>query len=62
MNQEERGILHTTKRMTTNGNDEVLLWNCLIKHVIKGKIEGKNEGKAKGGRRRKQHLNGLKET
>jgi len=32
------------------------------KHVIKGKIEGKNEGKAKGGKRRKQHLNGLKET
>jgi len=31
------------------------------KHVIKG-IEEKNEGKAKGGRRRKQHLNGLKET
>jgi hypothetical protein len=48
--------------MTTNGNDKVLCWNCLIKHAIKGKIEEKNEGKSKGGRRRKKLLNGLKET
>jgi hypothetical protein len=48
--------------MTTNGNDEVLRWNYLIKHVMKGKIEEENEGKSKGGRRRKHLLNGLKET
>jgi hypothetical protein len=48
--------------MTTNGNDEVLRWNYLIKHVRKGKIKKKNVGKSKGRRRRKQLLNGLKET
>jgi hypothetical protein len=60
--KEERSILHTTKRITTNGIDDVLRWNCLMKHAIKWRMEGMNEGKAKVGRRRKHLLNGLKET
>jgi hypothetical protein len=36
--------------------------NCLLKHVIEGKIEGRIEVIGRGGRRRKQLLDNLKET
>jgi len=35
--------------------------NCLLTQVFEGKIEGKIEVKRRGGKRRKQLLNGLKE-
>jgi hypothetical protein len=35
--------------------------NCLLKHVIQGKIEGRVEVTGRGGRRRKQLLDDLKE-
>jgi hypothetical protein len=36
--------------------------NCLLKRVIEGKTEGMMELTGRGGRRRKQLLDGLKET
>jgi hypothetical protein len=36
--------------------------NCLLKHIIEGKIEERIEVTGRGGRRRKQVLDDLKET
>jgi len=56
--KEERQILHKTKRRNTNWIGHILLRNYLVKHVVEGKIEGKG----RGGMRRKQLPDDLKET
>jgi hypothetical protein len=58
---EERNIVQTIKRRETNWIGHILRRNCLLNHVIKGKIEVSIEVKGRGGRRRKQLLNNLKE-
>jgi hypothetical protein len=60
--KEERNIIYTVKRRKDNWIGHILRRNCLIKHVIGGKIEGGIEVTGRRGRRRKQLLNGLKET
>ena len=35
----ERSILHARKRRKANCNDHILLWNCLLNHIIEGKTE-----------------------
>jgi ribosomal 50S subunit-associated protein YjgA (DUF615 family) len=55
--QEERKVLHTTKRRKANWIGHVLRQNWLLKHIIEGMIE--RAGRL--GRRRKQLLNDLKE-
>jgi len=56
--KEERKILHATKRRNTNWIGHSLLRNYLVKHVVEGNIEGKG----RGGMRRKQLPDDLKET
>jgi hypothetical protein len=53
-----RNNLQTTKRRKANGIGHILRRNCLLKDVIEGKIKGTR----RRGRRRKQLLDGLKET
>ena len=60
--KEERNILHTIKRRTANWIGHILRRNCLLKDVIEGKREGRIKGAGRRGRRRKQLLDGLKET
>jgi hypothetical protein len=59
--KEKRNILHTTKRRKANWIGQILLRNCLLKHVIEGKIEGRTEVTGGQGRRRKRLLDDLKE-
>jgi hypothetical protein len=54
---KERNIVHTTWRRKLNWIGYTLQRNCLIKHVVLGKIEGTR----RGGRKRKQLLDDLKE-
>jgi hypothetical protein len=60
--KEERNILQTTKRRKANWISYILHRNCLLKHVIEGEIEVRIEVKERRERRRKQLLDGLKET
>jgi len=55
--QEERRVLHTTKRRKSNWTGHVVRRNWLLKHIIDGMIE--RAGRL--GRRRKQLMNDLKE-
>jgi hypothetical protein len=55
--KEERNIVQTIKRRKAKWIGHILRRNCLLKHVIEGKIERRG----RGGRIRKQLLNGLKE-
>jgi hypothetical protein len=59
--KEERNILHTIKRRKANWIGLILRRNCLLKHFIGGKVEGWVEVTERGGRRRKQLLDDLKE-
>jgi hypothetical protein len=59
--KEERNILHTIKRRKANWIGHMLRRNCLLKHVIEGKLEENIEMTGRGGRRRKQLLDDLKE-
>jgi hypothetical protein len=59
--KEDRNILHTIKRRKANWIGHILRKNCFLKHVIEGKIEGRIEVTERGGRRRKQLLDDLKE-
>jgi hypothetical protein len=36
--QEDRGILHSTKRRKANRTDHILRRNCLLKDVTEGQI------------------------
>jgi hypothetical protein len=55
-------ILQTIKRRKANWIGHILHRNCLSIHVIEGKIKGRIEVMGRRGRRRKQLLDGLKET
>jgi hypothetical protein len=55
--KEERSILRTRKMRKANGIVLILRRNCLLNHVIERKIERKR----RGGRKRKQLLEDLKE-
>jgi hypothetical protein len=54
-----RGMTYI-KRMKGKWTGQVLLRNCLLKHVSNGKIEGRREVKGRRGRRREQQLDSLK--
>jgi hypothetical protein len=57
----ERNVLSTTKQEgKADSISDILLWNCLLKHVIEGKIEGRLEVTGRRGRKRKQLLYDLK--
>jgi hypothetical protein len=60
--KEERNILHTIKRRKANWIGHILRRNCLLKHAIEGNLEERIEMTGRGGRRRKQLLDNLKET
>jgi hypothetical protein len=57
-----RTIPHTVKRRKSNWTGNILCRNCLLKHVIEGKLEGKIEVTGRQGKRRKQLLDGVKDT
>ena len=59
--KEERNILQTLQRGTTNWIGHILCWNWLLKHVIEGKIERRIEVAGKWERRCKQLVDDLKE-
>jgi len=59
---EDRNIVHTTKKRNANSFGHILRGNYLVNHVIEGKIEGMIDGTGRRGRRRKQRLDVLKET
>jgi hypothetical protein len=59
--KQDRNILHTTETRKGNWIGHILRRNCLLKHVIEGKIEGRIEVTGRGGRRRKQLPDDLKE-
>jgi hypothetical protein len=56
--KEERNIVHTIRRRKANWIGHILRRNCLQGHIIEGKIIGTR----RRGRRRKQHLDDLKEA
>ena len=58
--KEERNILHTIKRRKSHWIGHILHRNCLLKHILKERWQ--DRGDEKQGRRRKQLLDGLKET
>jgi hypothetical protein len=53
-----KDIIHQIKRKKANRTLHILRRNCLLKHATGGEIKGTG----RGGRRRKQLLNDLKET
>jgi hypothetical protein len=59
--KEDRNILHTIKRRKAKWIGHILRRNCLLKHVIERKLEGRIEMMGRGGTRRKQLLDDLKE-
>jgi hypothetical protein len=59
--KEERNIPHTIKRRKANWIGQILLSNCLLKHVIEGKLEGWIKVTGRRGIRCKQLLDGLTE-
>jgi hypothetical protein len=60
--KEERNILQTVKRRKDNWIGYIWRGKWLLKHVIGGKIERGIEVTGRRGRRRRQLLDGLKET
>jgi hypothetical protein len=59
--KEERNIVRTIKKRKANLIGHILRRNCLLTHVIERKIEGRIEVTGRGGKRRKQLLDDLKE-
>jgi hypothetical protein len=59
---EDRNIMHTTKKRNAHSFRHILSVNCLLKHVIEGKMEGRIDVTGRRGRRRKQQLGDLQET
>ena len=55
--EKRNGTAHAIKRRKANWIGHILSRNCLLKQVIEGKIEVTG----RGGRSRKQVLDGLKE-
>ena len=58
---EQRNILHATRKWKTNWIGHILRRNCLLKQVIEGKIKGEMEVTRRHGRRRKKLLDDLKD-
>jgi len=58
---EQRNILHETRKRKANWICHMLRRNCLLKQVIKGKIKGEMEVTRRRGRRRKKLLDELKD-
>ena len=58
---EQRTILHETRKRKANWIGHILRRNCLAKQIIEGKIKGQIEVKRRRGRRRKKLLDDLKE-
>ena len=58
---EQRNILHETRKRTATWIGHILHRNCLLKHVIEGKIKGEMEVIRRRGRRRKKLLDDLKD-
>ena len=52
--EEDRNILHTTKRIKANPIGYTLRRNCRLKHVTEGKTEGRTEVTGTRGKGRKQ--------
>jgi hypothetical protein len=59
---EERNILHTVKGRKDNWIGQILIRNCLMKHVIEGKLAGRIEVTRRRGRRRIGPSYGLQEA
>ena len=55
---EGKNIFHKIKQRKANRNVHILHRNCVLKQATEGEIQGTG----RGGRRRKQRLNDLKET
>ena len=58
---EQRNILHETRKRKANWIGHILRRNCLLKQVIDGKIKGEMEVARRRGRRRKKLLDDLKD-
>jgi len=59
--EEDRNILHTTKRIKANPTGYTLSSNCLLKHATEEKTGGRTEVTGRRGRGRKQLMDNLKE-
>jgi len=57
---EQRNMLHETRKRTSIWIGHILRRNCLLKQVIEGKIKGEMEVTRRGGRRRKKLLDDLR--
>ena len=58
---EQRNILHETRKRKANWIGHILSRNCLLQQVIEGKIKGQVEVTSRRGRRRKELLDDLKD-
>jgi len=58
---EQRNILHETRKRKANWIGHILRRNCLLKQVVEGKIKGEMEVTRRRGRRRKKILDDLKD-
>jgi len=58
----ERNIVHKIKRRNGKFIDQMLRWNCLLRHVIEGTIRGRTEVRGRRGRRRNHLLEDFNET
>jgi hypothetical protein len=57
----EGNIIQKIKTRKTNWFGQILLWNCLLKHVIEGKVRGRIQVVERRGRIRKKPREYLKE-
>ena len=58
---QQRNILHETRKRKANWIGHILCRNCLLKQVIEGKIKGQIEVTRRRGRRRTKLLDDLKD-
>jgi len=58
---EQRNILHETRKRKANWIGHILRRNCLLKQVIEGKIKGEMEVTRRRGRRGRKLLDDLKD-
>ena len=58
---EQRNILHETRKRKTNWIGHILRRKCLLKRVIEGKIKEEMEMARRRGRRRRKLLDDLKD-
>ena len=60
--KEQRNIIHTVKKRKAIWIGQILFGNWLLEQVFEGKMEGMIDGTRSQGRRRRQLLDGLKQT